>query len=410
MQTAKTHLIPTKHHKAIDTRKSLKLGSVDLYLSEDFEKIRSVWVSLQDHCSLTIYQDYEWQKAWFETIGLSKGGKPLFLTAFRAQDPIFLIPLFIERKGGLTIATWMGGNHANYRFGLFRNDETESSKTALSQFFTHHAASFLSSIDIIDLPQQPAQWDGIDNPIIAALPHDRYPTKAASVFLNGNFAAVLAKGNAKKKRKVLNAQERTLNELGGYKIIQTDTAAAASEIYDKFLIQKNQWFDTRGIPNPFDNQPTRNFFIRLAEISEQSSGPCRLIRYDYLKTDNKVIAILANGTFRNQNFGYFTSMTSDEKYKRISPGALLFYKRIEKACNDGLRRFDFGVGGERYKTSWCDEIHSLFNVRIPLSTKGYIYAAVLKLKNAAKHQLKENDALWAFTKKLRRHIKPNNKA
>ena len=36
-----------------------------------------------------------------------------------------------------------------------------------------------------------------------------------------------------------------------------------------------------------------------------------------------------------------------------SPGEFLFYLAIQKLCGQGVRLFDFGIGDQPYKRSWC---------------------------------------------------------
>jgi len=379
-------------------------GAYEILLSNDIEDVKAPWYHLLTQCSLTIYQHYLWQKAWLETLGKAAGGKTLFIIGSLAQEPVFLIPLIVVKSKTLTLATWIGGEHANYRFGLFAPTHAATIGTILADALRQLPDHLPYRLDALDLAQQPKSWDGCENPMLAALPHTPSALSGGSVNLEADFNAILDRGNAKRKRKILRTQERSMNALGGYQVIRTENEHENRALYDTFVEQKRPWFAERGIKNKFSDAATHAFFNRLAAYNADMADGEKLFEFDYIFADGKPLAILAGGIMQRQHFGYFTSMTQEEKYAALSPGALNFYKRIESACAQGMRRFDFGVGAERYKTSWCDETHPLVDIFVPLSAKGRLYIASRKLKSTLKRQIKENPTLWTWAKSARRFI------
>lgn len=376
-------------------------------MSDNLNAIEPIWYDLQKQCPLTIYQHFLWQKAWLETIGNSLKGKPLFITGNIDQKPVFLLPLIVIQKTGLKIATWMGGEHANYRFGLFTPQHNEAIRQIIPMLPSAILKHLPYSIDVLELTQQPLSWDGNNNPM-TALPTQLSPLSGGSISLVPDFNAVLAIGNEKRKRKILRAQEKTLSALGGYEFLRTKNESEHNAIYDVFIAQKRQWFADRGIKNKFANDATTAFFNRLSHYNSYMSEGEFLLEFDYIYADGEHLSMLAGGTIKGQHFGYFTSMTNDIKYASISPGSLNFYKRIEAACTENMRRFDFGVGAERYKKSWCNETHALIDIIIPMSAKGRFYKATRLLKSSIKRRLKESEALWPLVKSARRFIKGKN--
>lgn len=379
-------------------------AEIELLVTSDFAVIEPIWKQLQTTCGLTIYQNYHWQKAWFETLGRAEGGSAVLVVGLLDERAVFLLPLTRLRKRGLTILTSMGGTHANYRFALFCREAGAVNARLVSDLPALLAKALPFSVDILDLPLQPLAWDGIENPLAARLPSTQSAVGGSSVSLISDFNAVIERGNAKRKRKILRAQERGLNELGGYHVARTDSPAEDRRLYRTFLAHKAPWFAERGIPDKFANAATRAFFERLADDNALLPHGEKLIEFDYVEADGKILALLAGGTFDGQHFGYFTSIIHDEKYASLSPGAFTFYKRIESACAEGLRRFDFGVGAERYKASWCDEEHPLVDVLVPLSLKGRLYAGAKRLKTGLKRQIKRNPTLWRFVRQFRQRL------
>ena len=382
-----------------EERADFKIADFNILVYSSFEDIMPQWKEFEVNAPSTIYQTYAWQKAWQDTIGKEEGAEPLLVTASIDEQIVFLLPLVVVKKSGLNTACFMGGDHANYKFSLCDPNYFAAISAALPELLEEIATLKSPAIDVFDLTRVPLQWDGFETPLTAVFAHSPSPENGGSVSMDNDFDAVLAYGNAKRKRKILRAQERALDALGGYEFYNAQNANEGVEFYQLFMEQKQDWFAQRGITNPFDDDATKAFFDTLNQETENSAD--QLLNYSALKANGEVLGIIAHGTFKGQNFGYFTSMSMDEKYKTISPGAFVFHKKIEECCTQGLRRFDFGVGGERYKKSWCDEHHDLVDITLPMTTKGRLYYAAIRLKRHAKQQIKNNDAVWAFFKKSR---------
>lgn len=377
-------------------------SGMKIFLSDRFDRAVALWSDLQKHARVTIYQHPLWQKAWFETLGAAEGGKVLFIAGCLEEEAILLIPLIVLRKNRIALATFMGGDHANYNLGIFSSRHGEKIKTALPDLLAKLCDHLPYRLDVLDLPRQPLFWDGVENPMAAVLPSIQSPATGGSLALDVDFQKVLARGNAKRKQKTLRAQERALSALGGYSIVRTQTRAENETLYDVFIAQKTRWFAERGIAEKFDDIATTAFFHRLAYYNEYMKNDEKLIEFDYVFSDEEYLSLLAGGLYDGQHFGYFTSMTGKPQYASISPGSLIFYKRIEAACAEKLRRFDFGVGAERYKTSWCDETHILADILLPLTVKGYAYVAARSLRSTIKRLVKQNKTLWSAAKVARR--------
>lgn len=382
-----------------ESHAGFEIAAFNISVYSSFEAVMHQWQELEAKTPATIYQTYAWQKAWQDTIGAAENAEPLLITASIDGKVVFLLPLTLIEKSGLLTACFMGGDHANYKFALFDPNHFAEISAILPKLLNQIATLKTPSIDVFDLTRVPLKWDGFENPLTEAFSHNPSPENGGSVSMDGDFDAVLAYGNAKRKRKILRAQERGLDALGGYKFSTARNAKEGAEIYQLFVEQKQEWFAQRGIANPFDNEATKAFFEILNNKTQNDEG--QLLNYSVLRADGEFLGLIAHGIYKGQSFGYFTSMSMDEKYKSISPGSFIFHKQIEECCLNGFRRFDFGVGGERYKKSWCDEQHDLVDITVPMSTKGRLYYAAVRLSRHAKQQIKDNEAVWSFVKKCR---------
>jgi CelD/BcsL family acetyltransferase involved in cellulose biosynthesis len=94
----------------------------------------------------------------------------------------------------------------------------------------------------------------------------------------------------------------------------------------------------------------------------------------------------------------FNSFDADAEIAKASPGDLLLQRIIVKACGDGLRRFDLGIGEARYKTALCDEPIALFDAIVPVSVIGAIVARLVSLRQTAKRAIKANPRLYGLAR------------
>ncbi len=84
-----------------------------------------------------------------------------------------------------------------------------------------------------------------------------------------------------------------------------------------------------------------------------------------------------------------------------SPGELLFYRMIRDLCGQGVKLFDFGIGDQLYKRSWCSVMTPHHDVVLPLTLPGRLAAAVHHLKVSAKTAIKRNQKLYGAIQRLR---------
>ncbi|MEQ8738304.1 MAG: cellulose biosynthesis protein CelD, partial [Hoeflea sp.] len=66
---------------------------------------------------------------------------------------------------------------------------------------------------------------------------------------------------------------------------------------------------------------------------------------------------------------------------------------IERAAKAGEKVFDFGVGDQLYKRSWCPVRTDLVDCYLPLTLKGRVAAPMIAVAISAKRVIKSSPAL-----------------
>jgi len=148
--------IEEKKSSIRDEQFEFKIAAFDISIYSSFEDVMPQWKELEAKAPSTIYQTYAWQKAWQDTIGFAEGAKPLLITASTDGQNAFILPLTLVNKSGLVTASFMGGDHANYKFALCDPRHTTAIGLILPELLDKLAALQTGSIDVFDLTRRAA--------------------------------------------------------------------------------------------------------------------------------------------------------------------------------------------------------------------------------------------------------------
>ena len=331
------------------------------------------------------------------TLEKARGAEPHILTATLRGRPAMLLPLS-RKDGPFPELSWIGGSHVNFNTGLYSRELLRHAGAEEMREALRFLKASSGSNTVLCLCNQIGGWNGYSNPMIS-LPHQRAANPAFFMDLSGGFDAMLEAGNAKRKRKKFRQQCRTAEAMGGYRLISGDAPETAQELLGKFLAQKASRLKALGLTDVFAAPGARDMLKRLADHSSNTGEP--LLKLYGLEVGGKVRAVFGCGLRDGHLSGYFSSI-SDDDFTAYSPGEMLLYLAIEKACRDGVRSMDLGGGDERYKRSWCESRVELFDVIVALGPAAWPLAAARRTNAALKAALRENENAWGAIKTLRR--------
>jgi CelD/BcsL family acetyltransferase involved in cellulose biosynthesis len=254
-------------------------------------------------------------------------------------------------------------------------------------------------IDLVSLSRQAPHFEGRDNPL-AALATRQSPNLSLAVDLDGGFEAVLSRHGGSRKRQKFNYQRNRFNRAGGYRLIEATTLQEAERLIETFFVLKGASLRAKGIPDAFADEKVRDFFRTLAREALAEDDPPFLLHG--VEVAGEIVAINGLSVTRETvvcNFG-----TYSDADPRSSPGYFIDYTNIEQACGQGRRIYDFSVGDEPYKRSWCDIETRHFETLLPLSLKGHLLALHERGSAAAIQALKSNPTAWDFVKRMRTRL------
>ncbi len=360
----------------------------------DCTQVSTIWADLEASAPCSIYQTRAWLQPWLETLGRKAGVVPLFIVA-RGLDgsALALFCLGVIRKGPLRIATSLGGSDSNFNMPLTRPDVVWTRDELARLLYEAAKACGRDRPDVFRLFNQPFQWGGKPNPV-ALLPHQPSPSDAFGTTLPPSADSLFAAKLSKDTRKKLRKKEAKLAAIGPLTHIVVEDAGSQRRVIDSFIAQKTDRFRERGIISEFATPEMRAFI-------ESASRPHGLgIELHALLAGERIVAIYGGAAHNGQWSGMFNAFDGDEEIAKSSPGDLLLMRVIAKACDNGLTRFDLGIGEARYKAALCDERHELFDALVPVSPLGVVAAHFISGRQIVKRAIKANPKLFALAKKV----------
>jgi CelD/BcsL family acetyltransferase involved in cellulose biosynthesis len=340
---------------------------------------------------------------WYETWCAAHGETPLLVGISLDGRPACLLPLSVARRSGLRMARFIATRFSNVNFPpmsqafIARCDPKSMAAlhNDLRQLLAPHA-------DLLLLDRMPAAWRGASNPFLA-FSHVASVNASFQITLHDDFEQVLRQVNAKRRRKKFRNTQRKLEEFGGYEIVHATTPADARMLLDTFFEQKSQRFDAKGLVDVFAPTRVQAFFHALAQRSVGSNDKPLAMAALRLKGTGGLAAVtglsVSDGYVICQ-FGSIDHALSAD----ASVGEQLFHHLIEECCIDGMECFDFGIGDQPYKRSWCDVETAQYDIHLPLTVRGALLAPLLRLATAAKKKVKGSARLNGLARRVQRAL------
>ncbi|NMG41276.1 GNAT family N-acetyltransferase [Chelativorans sp. ZYF759] len=367
-------------------------GLVEPYGPEALSRYRQIADSgIAGHSQQTL-----WIESWMEAVPT----KGLILTIFEGSDAIMALPLEVADTHSIRRARYMGGSHANGNFPACVRGANAPAAAELRQAIAAALAASRPDIDALVLERQMRSLQGMSNPL-AVLAHQTSPNIALAVNLDDGFEGVLAKHNGKKRRKKHRYQSRKFEEAGGFRFMRAQTPEDVDRLFSAYAEMKAIWFRKNGLPDVFAGEEYGRFFRNLFARALQQEEPDFYL--EALEVAGVVRAVSGSSRVGDRVVCEFGGIADDDMTP-FSPGEFLTFESIQAACRDGNTVYDYGVGDEHYKRHWCDEEIHHFDVALPLSAKGRLYAGIKKPFTALKRQVKSSPRLNRLVRQLRGRV------
>ena len=174
-------------------------------------------------------------------------------------------------------------------------------------------------------------------------------------------------------------------------------------LLDLFFRQKAIRFKEAGLPNAFKDARIKAALYAMLDRREPGSRDATLQMHALrLKGEHQghIPAIAALSRKGDHVICQFASI-DEALVAEASPGELLFWLMIERLHREGVALFDFGIGNQTYKRSWCPMETVQHDLFLPISGLGHLAAMTQRGITRTKTAIKSNRKLYSFIQRLR---------
>ncbi len=369
-----------------------------LRVHDTMSVVQHDWRLLEADPRNSLHQGYDWCCAWVKT-----HGHPLAIVEGRVDGVLaFLLPLEIQRLNMVRCAQFIATRFTNFNSGLFSADFRAKAPGIPAAEMTKALREALSGrADLISLCNIPLEWCGERHPL-AELATVENQNHSFQLPLGADMDQTIAPLNAKRRRKKYRGQVRKMESAGGFDHVRAISSADKARFLELFFAQKSARFKAFGLPNVFQAPETQAFFHTLLDLDRGGSDVPLELHAIRLKGENdgKIAAIAGLSRKGDHVICQFGSI-DDTLVPEASPGELLFWLMIERSCRNGAALFDFGIGDQDYKRSWCTQETVQHDILLPLTASGRLAAFTQRGVTRTKAAIKGNAHLYALLQRLR---------
>ena len=378
---ANTHDITAPVARPVAAHRSRRLAA---YVTSDVGIASPLWQRLESDPAMTFHQSRAWVEAW-----IGGTGTPLHIVTLESEGTGFaILPLEIARVAGLKIARFAGTAFSNENTGLVDTARLAGIETISAGDLAAALARAGLDADIVLFDKMTPE--AAARAPFSALPRVFHQNPSFQLPLFEDFDAVLAQINGKRRRKKFRVSERRLEAMGGYRHITGDDDDQALRLLNAFLEQKPVRLAAQGLPNVFADPRIGAFLAHLATRRDAAGNAALALHGIELigpEFAGEIIAV-AGLTIKDRHVTCQFGSINEEIAADASAGELLFFRMIQRASAAGHAVFDFGVGDQLYKRSWCPQRTELVDCYAPLTVKGRLaaplIAGLIRLKRTVK--------------------------
>lgn len=382
---------------AQDAKSQQLVPMPEISIYDDFDVIENEWLSLQGDNRLSLHQSLDWCRAW----AVTHNSKLALVTGRSLGKTIFILPLEIAHGPAGRKAQFIGAPFSNINTGLFTESFANTADAAhMEAVMRAIKAALHAHADMLQLSNVPAEWRGLKNPFAIARSIANQNC-AYQLPLLASFEETLTQINAKRRRKKFNSGIRHLKAAGGFDFITAETPGEKRALLKLFFHQKAARFQKLNLPNIFKDSETQDFFDEVLRVSDGGTDYSLRLHAIRLRDEQQTIASIAGLSRKGDHIICQFGSIDESIVPEASTGELLFHLMIEKANSEGAALFDFGIGDQTYKRSWCPVETPHRDILAAITARGEVGVFLQRAMTRLKAAIKSNKRLYTALQKFR---------
>lgn len=321
----------------------------------------------------TPFQSFAWIAHWQKTVGGPLlNMKPEVIRLHTDGETIAILPLGIRKNYGIRILEWLGGGETDYMGPLILPEWDNFINT--KKFDCKNITDKLNAFDVLHLKKQ------LNDLSIFGFINNDIMLKTSSLLsyqrsLNSDWETFSKTKIKKRIQTDSRRQYRRLNKIGKVRFFIGKTIDEKKMIIKKMIKQKRKRYQNTGAWDDLKNIEKQKFYLGLAELYDLSS----ILHCTALYVGDKIVATHVGLVF-DKKYYYLMPAHEENGWEKYSCGRLLLENLFEWSFNNEIKTFDFTIGGETYKKTWCNIEKPVFNIIGSKTKAGKIYYYALNIK------------------------------
>lgn len=325
---------------------------------EDLQPYREAWNNLAERSDIrTIFQTFEWHKAWWEGFGEGAG---LFVLLAHAGDTLVgVAPLLRSRRrkplSGRKrwVVEIIGAGASDYRDFIVDRSCPEA-RPALYNWLLANRQQW-EILDLADLPHT--------SPTLADLPihfeQRGCPSETRRLYDAPTRLFNNPEEDAKiPRKKSLRRHYNYFNQRGTLECTTCTTAETIAPYLETFFQQHIERWQQSSVESQFLNERERVFYRAMV----RSLAPTGWLAFAVVRFEGNPIAFHLGFTYGERFTWYKPAF--DIAYAKHSPGEVLIKYLFEYALERKVAEFDFTIGQESFKYRFANHIRQNYGVLV----------------------------------------------
>jgi len=328
------------------------------------KQLKSLWDGFEVDANSLAFQSYEWQRYWNEQVGQPEYRMAICIIVCLVDGRVRAIfPFGIKRAMGARVLEFLGGEETDYSAPLLGSDmNSEEFKDIWAKVLR-----VIPSHDIVFFRNIPEFIHKSENFLLENISTNKvghsYAASLPDTF--DDYSLRLSKNMRKDNQRMI----RRLSEMGELSFLVLENSEDFNKVLKVMIAQKEARYTLSGSRNIFFNKSVKNFYTNIHTLLNRGLN----VHLSALMLNDEILATHLGIHYQDQFFYLMPAFNHDDKWRKFSLGRIHLEKLISWAIDNKIKNFDFTIGGESYKSIWCDSemaIYRHFKIR---SLRGAIY-------------------------------------